>query len=380
MNNCPVVGVPGPNQPNQSACCDQFETFGRRDEALGWATQRLIVRVRGAGGGEILWGWRPLDQFGCTDLMDTALTTFDVDYLPWSYWSARDASVVGLDCDSALVPQRCSFGPMTLAGLAFDGSGTTHVTVTDPDGDGPALAVNSLVWAASFAEERLPLWSRIITYLVATNTGRTVTNNLVGGQPTASFNRTYREKFTVTHEYGHAQTIFHPILSMGEMFDGSEIDYTFMAATSQHTQTSVDWQSAAAAEGFGHYYNLLAWWDASAPASKILIPGLTPELIRSLADTDLVRIIDPLCLPFGLPACPPGVANETDWMAALWHTSLGGASPLDVLRMLGAAFPWPVSGESDAYWLNFTEMSSDVLPPDQFALFLQVANQAGIDR
>lgn len=48
-------------------------------------------------------------------------------------------------------------------------------------------------------------------------------------------------------------------------------------------------------------------------------------------------------------------------MAALWHTSLGGASPLDVLRMLGAAFPWPVSGESDAYWLNFTEMSSDVL-------------------
>lgn len=177
------------------------------------------------------------------------------------------------------------------------------------------------------------------------------------------------------------QTLLQPILLLGEIFDGSDVDYTFMTPdVGQHTLTSPEWQAAATLEGFAHYYSLLVWWDPATPVAKLLGPAMTPDLVARRADTEFHRRIDAACLQFDLDACPPGVATETDWMAALWNFSLATTPPEDVLRLLGLAFPWPVNGADDAYWLHFKDAIAGVLSPGEFDAFVAIAAEAGIDR
>ena len=370
----------GCNAPDPLTCCDQKEDFGRRDELDRWGAPRLLVQIRGVDN-EVLWGWRPLDGSGCTSPIETQQTTLSLDYLPWSYSDDRNASIVGFNCDADQEPERCAFETVSVNNFGLDDSGTTRVTIADPDGGGPLLDLNSLLWAASFAEERIPLWTGIVSYLVSTNDGKNVANLLVGGQPTANLlHSDARAKFTITHEFGHVQTVLQPLATFGEMFGGDDVDYSFITPGKFiHTRFSPEWQSAAALEGFAEYYSLLVWWKHDTPIAKQLGPAQDPDELIVISDTQFVRYIDFICLPFNLPECPPGVANETDWMAALWNFSLSFSTPTETLRFLSTAYMWPVNGESDAYWVNFTDSIADSVSPTDLNNFLQTANQAGID-
>lgn len=373
---CNPLLCQGPDPP---ACCDQGEDFGRRDDDVRWAAPRLLVRIRASE--DVVWGWRPLSAEGCTNPFETDLASVSVEYLPWSHWSDRGTSIIGFNCDNSQEPTRCAFRSHTLQDVPLDGSGLTRVSVTDPDGPGPLLALNSLMWTTSFAEERLPLWSDIVSYVVSLNDGPTSANANIGGQPTANYNQRSDRKFIIAHEYGHVQTLLQPALIMGEMFDGSDVDYSFMTpGVNQHTLFSPEWQSAAALEGFAQYYALLVWWDQTTPVAKLLSPAMIDGEIRREADTELRRIIDTACLQFDLEQCPPGVTNEVDWMAALWQFSLVASEPTNVLRLLALAFMWPINGESDAYWIHFTDSIASALTPAELETFLTIAAQAGIDR
>ncbi len=299
-----------------------------------------------------------------------------------------DNSIVGLTCDNTLEPSRCALSPGAVEGFALDASGTTRVTITDGDGPGPQLGINSILWAAAFSEERLALWSSTVSYVVLLNAGLTISDTMIGGQPTVHIRsglaeasaQGYQKKFTIAHEYGHVKTAIIPIVMMIGLLDSNVLDYTFGGGPPDHSGFSAEWQSAAAIEGFAEYYSALTWWDNTTPIAQLLAPGPTPSNIKSDTTTEFMRYIDDACIPFNLPECPPGVATDFDWLAALWNFPVTQTSPPDVLRLLGSAFPWPVNGATDAYWVNFTDSIQSILSSNEFDDFLDSAQQGGINR
>jgi hypothetical protein len=203
---------------------------------------------------------------------------------------------------------------------------------------------------------------------------------MIGGQPTANIRSAATlYKFTITHEYGHLQTALVPA-PIAE----SDIDYKFpeQGVGGWHMFLSPEWQSAATVEGFAQYYSLLTWWDISTSNPGRVIAG---PIVKTLAVTpsniSYPRIIDFACS--GVTddnTCPSGVANEADWMSALWNLALTGVAIDKTLRLLGEAYPWIASGESDLFWLNFFDSAAELLSQGELDDFATISAQAGINR
>ncbi|PRQ09374.1 hypothetical protein [Enhygromyxa salina] len=87
---------------------DADDAYGRRDAPEEFTAREMLVRVRAPAG--VLWGWKPLDEDGCTEIFDTSEGTVALD---WVSWTVGSAHIVALECDTLFLiagfppPQRC---------------------------------------------------------------------------------------------------------------------------------------------------------------------------------------------------------------------------------------------------------------------------------
>ena len=95
-------------QPNLLVCMWEFsanrdhgEDKGRWEGDRPFAASRRLARVVDDATDEILWGWAPLDDFGCTDVFDDGvqpLADLRIERIRWSV-TPEGTSIVGYECE-----------------------------------------------------------------------------------------------------------------------------------------------------------------------------------------------------------------------------------------------------------------------------------------
>ncbi len=347
---------------------DFREEHGRNEGPTSYPAQRWLARVQDDGTGETLFGWDPLDGSGCADVeLPDRGTTLTLEWLRWASWDAEPETgnqVIGYHC-------RAETGDCTLEiqreTVPVDPAGVTSVIVP---GMAEGTEINTVLWAATFAEERFasmdeqPLWeSRVYVGYDPLGwpgilPGRTQADRTFGNQPSIVIEGdAWHSKFTVAHEYGHQQThgAHHDTLTP------DDVDYCYpeVGCRADHRMDSREWQAAAAIEAFGTWYALATWHDVDLVECPLCMPGVryVDPLSATEASEYTVPRGDSIC--GAEPECPPGAGNEWDWMSALRIYRLSIAPPPDfrsMFTMLPAAYAtggWTASGATDAFWTNF---------------------------
>ncbi len=139
-----------------------------------------------------------------------------------------------------------------------------------------------------------------------------------------------------------------------------------------HAFDSPEWQSAAAVEGFAHFYSMLVFND---PSGGLGVIAYNQEIgsIMTLSETEIGahRTDEPESSWRGLlpmNAQLDGVAVERDWAFFLWDTVTGAnaISPSTVLLWLSNAYPWPTPSQDNSdWWTNFHGNNIDPLTAAQ---------------
>ncbi|WP_146662318.1 hypothetical protein [Enhygromyxa salina] len=244
----------------------------------------------------------------------------------------------------------------------------------------------------TFAEGRRSYWTGVTAYGAHWNEAveipAAITNLAISNRPTVN-TRAEAElrKYTMAHEYGHVQTLL-PLLPIWQ-----EIAPLFNycapnscdqeVSTLGHDRDSVEWQAAAAIEGFAHFYAMSVWneltdvgvlaqqgpqlWEIVANKSTDTYTNSTGtyDSLLQFKTTDSCTMMDaepcPECV------CDLGVwtdcncssmAIELDWGFFLWDL-LGGSPALSidtVMKLLGLSYTldsdWPEAGDPD-WWSEF---------------------------
>lgn len=366
---------------------DAGEDFGRNIPGDPWPLQRWLARVEALDGGA-LWGWRPLDENGCTtDFADQGANTVIVRYLPWAHWTGDQTSVVGYDCDNATTPA-CDFGPRVAGQVPLAATGDTNLLVAVDELNDPDARVDMMMWAATFAQERIPLLQGLDIFMVnqGPESATSAVSFFAGGQLSAEFRgASYGRKFVVAHEFGHLVTALGPLPGLDP---GMSADYCFNPAgpdfvppACQHTLDSPEYQSAAMVEGFANFFAMAVWHDWT----KAVATYNTNVVTGDWDFTSQQLTVDAACTAsIGMP-CGPGIANESDWHGTLWALMNApggtGPDPEAVIGLLAAADPWVVTGQTSDFWNQFTgDAANYFADPGVTLVFLGLATAWGIDR
>jgi hypothetical protein len=408
----PAEGPPTPPSP----AGDYLETEGRLDNGdYPFPMQYWLVRVINEKTDE-RWGFMPLDEDGCTEPItfdeEDEEQTFRLEYVRWAQLS-NDREIIGYDCDDLVNdgdgrPEVCIFGlpggnpeqeagTTVVMGIEPVPANYTHVTIepyfdnTDDDhpnaGDDVILSpVEYTLWAATFAEDRIPMWPEggFQTYIGTTRSSSdenvfgmaaSAANWNIGGQLTLQqTGRSYRRKFVTAHEYGHIVT--------ARMYEMVEADYDYAGpggVPDAHKFDSVEYQSAASIEGFAHVYALWTW----SPPGQAVVYIPDPELNVRMA-IPLGGSITPSPFCGNNPDCGPGLANERDWATALHvFRQEENMSTVDVLHMLGAVYDggsgWVATGQTAAFWNHWVSQMGSYLTTQQLETWEDVAEAWYID-
>jgi hypothetical protein len=372
---------------------DLLEDYGRLDEPGSLAIPGMLTSVE--LGGNRIWGWAPLDDQGCTTQFDAPVgAEVDVEFHFWSYNPGTNVSVVSLTCSGDL---DCTSGGVIRPEIVPPGGGTIPISL----GNSRQSYVH---FAAATAEWRVPTAQNVAYY---TRTGIdlwTISNRVAGGHPTSSIGGdSFRNKFTVAHEYGHLKTLIQRVPS----FSNANADYCQGDPNNcslTWTSDSAESQSAAAIEGFADFFSMLVWndvdgvprdgvkaWDVyqsnwrcryRPDPSEQGVPPLPDECIpqgsnaTTIADSWHHQVN---CEPMD---CPSGVATAVDWAFALWDMRvMTSVSDVQLVQLLGLSFPWPVNGYNSLYWDQFVQdIAGPGLSGDDLVAWLEFAHTRGIDR
>lgn len=375
---------------------DLLEDRGRLDQPGALAIPRMLTRVSNRSAGDVrIWGWAPLGDDGCTTPFEAPIgDELIIESASWSYFEESNVSVVSLECPT-------NNGDCT--------SWTSERQLLVPPNGGDLQVVvggtrSSYVhFAAAVAESQVPTSSNRQYY---TRTGielQTVSGRFAGGKPTASIGGdAFRRKFTVAHEYGHLKTLIDRVPN----FSNADVDYCYGApgnCTLTWAEASLEWQSAAAIEGFADFFAMLVWNDPEAApydgvrAWSAVANAWTCRYSPGPSDPN-PQVLPDDCLPPGslrttvAPSwnyqnncephnCPFGVATASDWAFALWDMRvLTDVPTTDLLEMLNFAYPWRVNGENPLYWNDFIgAIVGPILSGDDLAAWMISAEQRGID-
>jgi len=349
---------------------DAGDDYGRRDQPGDFAPRRMLVQV--TDGTTVLWGWNFLDDVGCTETFSTQASTVYLSAEPWSKW-ANGNQVVVLDCTSGdcLLNE---LGPVSLAVT----SGVQDIEYTTASHvDQYRFALH---WAMSFAEERRSYHAGQLFYGSIWAVGEpglkgAQANLLIGGRPTVTIKMPYtvaKLKTTLAHECGHLQTL---VSGMTGSLSLKYFDYCYpnhctdamgMDLVLNHSFDSPEWQGAAAAEGFAHFYGMSVWNETDGvgviPRNSYSDNGETIWLSETEIDAD--RTDDaPESLYGEAMYSDEGMAVERDWTYFLWDAVTGAeAFSVDtVMHWLASAWntpappspQWPVADTTTDWWDHF---------------------------
>lgn len=372
---------------------DFREEHGRNDGPGAYPAQRWLARVRDEATGSVLFGWAPLDAWGCAEIELEGDTTLRFQWTRWAVWNDTGNQQVGYFCDSGMAS--CVLEISDRSVPASVAAGVTDIVLVEEELE----RVDGILWATSFAEERFssigeqPLDdTRIYVSYDAQNLlpGATQADRTFGNQPSVVIDGDgWHSKFTIAHELGHQQTIGAGNPSFGP----SDIDYchdpavypaTSEGCPSNHTMESHEWQAAALIEGIAHWYAVATWNDVDLVECQNCQSGVR-YVAPSAADDAKGYIVPrqtPLCAAANNP-CPAGVGNEWDWLSAFRLFRLQAAPSFRTMfRMASAAYVagnWPVNSPDDAFWLALDQAMAAHLGPDH-AAWLAAADAMELDR
>jgi hypothetical protein len=195
-----------------------------------------------------------------------------------------------------------------------------------------------------------------------------------------------REKFTISHEFGHAQTLFAP----NSPFEQSDVNFNWCFAQnlsgSSHTVDSPEWQSGAIIEGFAHFYATAVFNDAAdvTPGAWFQSEDVDGDTQRFAANCQAALDTLMCAGPDDAMSCDDaGGANEIDWAGTLWdflrvvgEDELPGVLLLLSDTLAGAWDPGSVSTDAYDDVLN----SVDVRFPNNVQDFDDAAEDNGAKR
>jgi hypothetical protein len=266
---------------------DFGEDYGRWEGERPFSAKRWLFRVRDAGSGEVMWGWEPLDDNGCTGVFDddvlqeqqeVLITDLTLEWMRWSV-SPQGHSIMGYRCSlnggSPTGDGECEgllAGEVVLeVGEYTSACGGGAETVdyctlyTIDQIDLQPIIYN--LWSTTFADSRINFSDPTEVYLLQEmDTGNIETTSAgpwMGGHPCVRFHpNQWRSKFTAAHEYGHLAWFEIPNAQGSHPSAPGDIDYT-AGMVALHDYQSGEWQAAAAVEGFANAAALAAWNDLS---------------------------------------------------------------------------------------------------------------------
>lgn len=368
---------------------DLGEDWGRLDQRL--AVPGMLARAR-YDEQAVLWGWAPVGDDGCSEAFEAAAGDFiEVEFYYWSSFHGHDASVVSLVCEADK--------PWACRSVSF----ADQIFVPEHDADLwtalPRTREAYAQYGAAFAESRSRIWPGITYYTLSGPGKPTVANRAAGGHPTANFgSNAWHSKFTITHEFGHLQTLVAPI----PPFSNADVDYCYMdlGCTHSHMVDSQEWQAAAAIEGFADFYSMATWNDLAQSSDAVLAWEATANgwKCRYRPDPASPQPGPAPCtnageFPIGAPSwsyaghcapndCPAGVTVQSDWSFALWdiYALEPEVSLADLAALQAMAYPWPVNGLDDDYWTQFiSAVTGPVFDADELMTWEDVSHSRGID-
>lgn len=351
------------------------EDYGRWEGARPFTAMRWLFRVKDVSSEEeeVIWGWDPLDDNGCTGMFEVGASTTDVT-LEWMRWTVSPTghAILGYECeldDDGGMPQGAdgACGELATTDVTLEvgessstcGGGTEsvdHCTLHTLGGlDLDPIDYN--LWSATFADSRINFFEPTQVYLLqeldnSNNTG-TKTGPWLGRHHSIRFKHNlWHSKRVPAHEYGHLAFFnipnhqgSHPTVYFPPPGD---IDY----GGDSHTLGSAEWQAAAAVEGFGNIAALATWNDLTEDDTvfhvSLVQDGLGAEGVDELTP-------HPIAMPpWDSPETGDGEANEYNWGSAV-RQLLRAPSPTATLEQVAGMLPavhesaWHPSGEDNLF-------------------------------
>jgi hypothetical protein len=372
---CDGAGACVPTEP------DFGEDHGRWEGDRPFTAMRWLARARDASSNEVMWGWAPLDDDGCTGTFDDSelpapITQVTLDWMRWSV-SPQGHSILGYECDLSdsdpsmvqgvdgackdLRPGSVTLEAGEISGACGGGeSSADHCTIyTKTENELDPIEYN--LWAMTFADSRIdfaePTQAYVLQETDYENNHGTSAGPHMGRHPCVRLKwNQWRSKFLAVHEYGHL--VFfdipntqgdHPTVYLPPPGD---IDY---GMGGQHSATSPEWQAVAAVEGLANLAALAAWNDLAEDDVVRLVRvfesgggGAVPTFYEHPADGPVA------CTP----GCGDGQANEWNWGGAL-RQFLRAPSPLSTLEIVAGMVPevhgsmWYPNGADNAFGNEF---------------------------
>lgn len=330
---CDGMGACVPEEP------DFGEDFGRWEGDRPFVGMRWLFRVRDAASGEVVWGWAPLDDNGCTSMFEPDIDMEDVliERMRWAV-SPSGHSILGYECELADSDQMMTQGPdgecealeqSVLVSLPVGsdssdcgggGNSVDHCTLHFVE-ELDLEPIDYNFWAVISADSRTnfntPTEAYILQETDSLNNAGTSAGLHMGQHSCVRFKHNqWRSKFIAAHEYGHLAFFDIPNKQNSHPTDylsgTPDIDY---GPGGQHTNTSPEWNAAAAVEGFADAAALAAWNDMSEDDDVFLVDvyqsgsgGASPALILYSTAT-----------PVGCssPGCTAGQSTERNWGMAV---------------------------------------------------------------
>ncbi len=358
---------------------DAGEDYGRRDDPDGFAPARMLVQVRDSTG--VLWGWRPIGADGCTGFFDTLDAIVSFQYVNWSFWRDTGNHIAAIYCGA----DDCT---MTRDELDVPVPQTTDIELTIAM-DQPQPRI--MLWGLAFSEQRHPHGRDRLTYAVHYNDAAAVmelagypeatTGDIIGRNATVMLRGfAHRRKYTLAHEYGHAVTL-GDFITTHINDPGADYCYSQVTCTASHDWTSLEYQSAAAVEGYADYYALAVWnelfegvgYRFDTDGAKFFATHATDDPITSayIANTCNHAL-----------NCLPGIGVQRDWAFFLWDLTSGPSpvfSATEVLRLPANAYPWPINTRDASFWANFNASAASAHGAAQMQAFNWRALVRGVD-
>jgi hypothetical protein len=370
---------------------DYGEDKGRWEGERPFPASRRLVRVLDDATDEVVWGWGPLDELGCTGVFDddalkNPLTDVRIQRIRWSL-TPEGTSIIGYECelsDGGMAPAgsdgQCetltpSLDEITASigggSVSCGGGGESVDHCTDYEiGEGLFLEpIDYSLWSVTFADTQVnPQGAAFqpteIYLLQETDTGNntgTSAGPWMGGHPTVRFKfNEFHSKFTAAHEYGHLAFFSIPNEqdSPPHPFDPiNDLDYTAQSLPS-HLLNSPEWDAAAAVEGFANLAALMAWYDLDDSPIRYVRLDEAGDGGQARTMRDFASMAN--CIP----GCMTGQSNELNWGGALREFLIGIPAPSLslVAGMLSAVHGsmWYPSGLND----DFADEFDDVMDPN----------------
>lgn len=284
---------------------DYGEDYGRWEGLRPFDGSRYLVRVSDTSD-NVLWGWQPLDDTGCTGVFDDGGLDVEQLFVQRTRWVVTPAghSILGYECElsNEANPMQAESddGACQLPdfpGLVLGtGSASSDCLSTGADVDrctqwtvttlsGAIEPIDNNLWATTQADRRTNFVDPSYVYLLqetdtANNSG-TSTGPALGGHTSIRFKfNQWHDKHSPAHEYGHAIAFNIPNRQGGHPTQyGASPDVDTSLGGDGHLVDSIEWQAACAVEGLANVVALATWND--------------------LTEDDVVQYLDPAGLGGG---------------------------------------------------------------------------------